>query len=255
MCLRVLGCSGGIGAGQRTTAFLVDDDILIDAGTGVCDLTLDEMQRLRHIFVTHSHLDHVVSIPMLIDSLFGLLPAPLKIHGLPATIEAIREHLFNWTIWPDFSRLPEPDSAVLDFVPMEPGDAIDLDGRQIQMVPVHHAVPAAGYVCTAPAGGRFCFSGDTGANDVFWDALNDLDALDLMIVETAFPDDHARLAELACHYTPATLARDIGRLRHRPTVAITHRKVGLEQRIMDEVETALAGWKVCALQRGDTFEI
>jgi hypothetical protein len=45
MQIRVLGCSGSIAAGSRTTSFLVDDDVLVDAGTGVGDLTLDEMTR------------------------------------------------------------------------------------------------------------------------------------------------------------------------------------------------------------------
>ena len=31
MRIRVLGCSGGIGAGARTSAMLVDNDVLIDA--------------------------------------------------------------------------------------------------------------------------------------------------------------------------------------------------------------------------------
>ena len=41
MKFRVLGCSGGIGARARTTSFLVDDDVLLDAGTGVEDLSID----------------------------------------------------------------------------------------------------------------------------------------------------------------------------------------------------------------------
>ena len=53
MKLRVLGCSGSIAAGSRTTAFLLDDDVLVDAGTVVGDLTLDEMARIDHIVVSH----------------------------------------------------------------------------------------------------------------------------------------------------------------------------------------------------------
>ena len=70
MRIRVLGCSGGIGAGSRTTALLVDDDVLIDAGTGIGDLALEDMDSIRHVFLTHSHLDHVAGLPMLADRIF-----------------------------------------------------------------------------------------------------------------------------------------------------------------------------------------
>ena len=59
MQIRILGCSGGVSANLRTTSLLVDGDVLIDAGTGVGDLSLEEMSRIQHVFLTHSHLDHI----------------------------------------------------------------------------------------------------------------------------------------------------------------------------------------------------
>ncbi|MDH3590198.1 MAG: MBL fold metallo-hydrolase, partial [Gammaproteobacteria bacterium] len=91
MRVRVLGCSGGIGQGLRTTSILIDDDILIDAGTGVGDLCLDALSRIRHVFITHSHLDHIVSLPMLIDYNFKrLLTDPLRVYANRQTIDALR---------------------------------------------------------------------------------------------------------------------------------------------------------------------
>ena len=43
MQIRILGCSGGIGPGLRTTSLLVDGTLLIDAGTGVGDLPAAEL--------------------------------------------------------------------------------------------------------------------------------------------------------------------------------------------------------------------
>ena len=112
MKVRVLGCSGGVSKGVATTSFLIDDDILIDAGTGVCNLTLAEMRKLRSIFITHSHLDHIASIPLLADTLFnGLIGNPLQVYAQRSTIKALRDHVFNWSIWPDFSALPHKTSA------------------------------------------------------------------------------------------------------------------------------------------------
>ncbi len=106
MQIRILGCSGGISGELRTTSLLVDDDILIDAGTGVGDMTLAEMAGIRHIFVTHSHLDHIAGIPLMVDSIFSQISEPVVIHASAATIAALRNHIFNWTIWPDFTVLP-----------------------------------------------------------------------------------------------------------------------------------------------------
>jgi len=106
MKLRVLGCSGGVGGELRTTSLLVDDDILIDAGSGVGELSLEEMHHIRHVFLTHSHLDHFSFLPLLVDSIFPSIREPLIVHGQPETLEALQKHVFNWTIWPDFAKLP-----------------------------------------------------------------------------------------------------------------------------------------------------
>src|SRR4051794_29062938 len=98
MKVRVLGCSGGIGGGRQTTSFLLDDAFLIDAGSGVTRLTLEEMRRIRHVFITHSHLDHILALPLLMDSV-GTGAPPLIVHAIPEVIAALRQHLFNWALW------------------------------------------------------------------------------------------------------------------------------------------------------------
>ena len=102
MKVRVLGCSGAIAKDCKTTSFLLDGDILIDAGTGLGDLTLDEMRRIEHVLLTHSHLDHVAALPLMVDAVGASRARPLQIHGLPETIHALKAHIFNDVIWPDF---------------------------------------------------------------------------------------------------------------------------------------------------------
>lgn len=255
MRLQILGCSGGIGSGGRTTAMLLDDDILLDAGTGVCDLDIDALQHIRHVFVTHSHLDHVLSIPLLMDSLFDRLDTPLTVHALPETIEALSSHLFNWTIWPDFRQLPQPDEGLLHFAPMRYGDVRKLGARTVEMVPAKHSVPAAGYLVTGETGARFCFAGDSGPNDVLWPVLNRLTRLDLLIVEAAFADEHAEIARVAGHYVPATLVRDLIQLDSDPQVAITHLKTGSDEQIMAQLRQHDPDRRFHRLQAGDVFAL
>src|SRR3990172_1007811 len=100
MRLRVLGCAGSIGGPQnRTTSFLVDQDILVDAGTGVGDLSLAELTLIDHIFITHSPLDHVNSIAFFLDSVGALRPKPVTVYARSLTIQTLKKNLFNWDIW------------------------------------------------------------------------------------------------------------------------------------------------------------
>jgi ribonuclease BN (tRNA processing enzyme) len=255
MKVRVLGCSGGINQNVATTSFLVDDDILIDAGTGVCDLSLDEMRRIRHIFVTHSHLDHIASIPLLADTLFDdLIGQPLIVHALPETINALREHIFNWTIWPNFTELPHKTDAVIKLEPMTAGSVIELSGRQIEMIGVNHSVPGVGY-CIKADDKVFAFSGDTTSNENFWVSLNKYESLDLLVVETAFADRDIGLAKVAFHYCPELLAADLPKLKHRTKVCVSHLKPGYEQEIITQCRAALPGWDICQLKSGDIFQL
>ncbi len=254
MELRVLGCSGGIGGEMSTTSLLVDDDILIDGGTGLSELDLEEMKRIRHIFVTHSHLDHIAGIPMLLDSVFEHIREPVVLHARRETLWALQEHIFNWQIWPDFSCLPSRANPVLRFQEMQPGERCAVGNRSVEMIAVNHAVPAAGYRVQNGVG-SFAFSGDTTSNEGFWEALNGHDTLDLLIVESAFPDEERELSTRARHYCPQLLAADLKKLRHRPRLFLTHLKPGSEARILDQCRTQVEALDVQRLCGGDRFTL
>lgn len=254
MKVRILGCSGGISAGLRSTSLLIDDDILIDAGTGLGDLTLEEMGRIRHIFVTHSHLDHVCFLPLLIDTIFDMVVEPVIIHGQESTLQALQGYIFNWVVWPDFAELPRPDAPVLRYRAMQPGDTWENKGRRFEMIKVNHIVPAVGYR-VEDDNGSFAFSGDTCTNDSFWEALNAHSSLDILIVEAAFANHNLELSKLAKHYCPSLLAEDMLKLQHKPDVYITHRKPGEEERILRECRELMPDQKLQGLSGGEVFTL
>jgi ribonuclease BN (tRNA processing enzyme) len=254
MKLRVLGCSGGIGADLSTTSLLVDDDVLIDGGTGVTELSLEEMAKIRHIFVTHSHLDHIAGIPMLIDSVFEQITEPVVLHARQETIQVLKDHIFNWHVWPDFSQLPSAENPVLRFQVMSPGQQIGVDNRSIEMIAVNHVVPAAGYRVQNGVG-CFAFSGDTTSNDAFWAALNRHDNLDLLIVESAFADEDRELSSKAHHYCPQLLADDLKKLQHRPRLYLTHLKPGSEDIILAQCRGHIDELPVYRLCGGEHFKL
>jgi len=238
-----------------TTSLLIDDDILIDCGTGAGQLSLEAMARLRHVFITHTHLDHIAALPLLIDTLFDQLQGrPLTVHAQPESIEVLRTHVFNWQVWPDFFELPDRDHPVVRFEPMSPGTPVELGGRTLEMIPVNHAVPTVGY-CVRGGESVIAFSGDTTSNDSLWEALNREPQLDMLIVECAFANEERALSDIARHYCPETLGVDLAKLRHRPQTYITHLKSGDEERIMAQLQTGMPERGLRRLRSGDVFQL
>jgi ribonuclease BN (tRNA processing enzyme) len=254
MQIKILGWSGGIGANLRTTSFLIDDDVLVDAGTGLGDLPLNQMTGIRHIFLTHSHMDHITGVPLLADSMFGVHDEPIVVHALAETIEALKTHIFNWTIWPDFSQLPTPERPSLQFVPMVPGDKLTIRSREFEMIAVNHTVPGVGF-CVQAENGTVAFSGDTTTNDSLWDALNDYDEIDLLFVESAFSNNDMEISKIAKHYCPSLLGEDILKLKHRPDVWLTHFKPGEEDLIYRECVEAMPDFTVQHLRGSEIFKL
>jgi ribonuclease BN (tRNA processing enzyme) len=255
MHIKVLGCSGGIGGGARTSAMLVDDDVLLDAGTGVGDLALADLRAIRHVLLTHAHLDHIAGLPFLIDSVFDArIGDPLRVYGRPETLAALQRHIFNWEIWPDFAQLPDVQNPVIRYHPLSPGEMAEIDGRFFHAVDVRHTVPAQGY-CISHRNGVFAVSGDTMTNATLWPLLNSLPDLKALVVEVSFPDEQAELAEAAGHYCPATLAADLIQLRHEPQIWLTAMKPGDEENILQQVQQAIPARDVRMLSKGASLTI
>lgn len=255
--IRVLGCSGSIAAGSRTTSFLLGSHVLIDAGTGVGDLTLEEMVAIDHILITHSHLDHILSIGLLADSVTRRRHAagrpPIQVHALPATLAALRAHIFNGVIWPDFTRLPDPARPVLAFAPLAEGDRLTVAGLHIEVLTAQHTVPAVGYAVHGPAG-AWVFTGDTGRNPALWARLASLDVASL-VIETAFRDDELALARLSQHLCPSELRAELAQLRAAVDVYITHIKPGEVDAVMSEIAAQGSPHRILTLATGQVMHL
>ncbi|WHZ10014.1 MAG: CAMP phosphodiesterases class-II:metallo-beta-lactamase superfamily [Burkholderiaceae bacterium] len=236
MKVRVLGCSGAIARDCRTTSFLIDDDLLIDAGTGVGDLTLDEMRAIRHVFLTHSHLDHIAALPLMVDATASTRREPLQIHALAETLVALKTHLFNDVIWPDFSRIPSLAAPLVAFHELLVGAQLAFTDRQIEVLPAVHTVPAVGYAISA-GGSAWVFSGDTERNPRFWQRVNQLD-VGMLVIETAFSNRETAVAERSLHLSPTTLAAELGQIAadKRFPIYISHTKPAETELIMREID-------------------
>lgn len=253
MKLRILGCSGGIGGNLRTTSLLLDHDVLIDAGTGVGDLSLAEMCAINHVFVTHSHLDHIACLPLLIDSVGFMRDQPLVIHATEETQAILKEHVFNWEIWPDFTEIPNLRQPILRFERIALGETIDMNGRKITPLPANHVVPAVGFQIESGKT-SLVFTGDTTTCDALWDAVNRIRNLEYLIVETAFSNAEKELAVVSKHLCPTLLNDELCKLKLNPRIYVTHLKPGEVELTMQEISECVRDFVPKMLQNGQVFE-
>ena len=234
---------------------LIDNDVLIDAGTGIGDLRLEDLDSIRHVFLTHAHLDHIAGLPMLADRVFDEnFEVPLTVYAREETLRALQAHLFNGVIWPDFAKLPTPEAPMLRYQVCSPGDTIKIGHRDFYAVDVMHSVPSLGFT-VQNSGGVFAVSGDTKTNETLWPVLNACDDLRVLVIEVSFPDEMATLAADAGHYTPKTLSADLERLRHDPEIWLTGMKPGEEARIYDQVLKAVPDKNIQMLSAGTVLDL
>lgn len=255
MKLRVLGCSGGIGGRLlRTTSLIIDRDVLVDAGTGVGDLTLPELLAINHVFVTHSHLDHIAAIPLMVDTVGQMRSEPIVVHALPETIEILRNHVFNWAVWPDFTQIPSAAAPFMRFEPIELGRPVALGhGRSITPLPANHTVPAVGYRLDSSTG-SLVFTGDTTTNDALWPIVNAIENLKVLVIETAFCNRERDLAVVSKHLCPSLLAEELAKLERSAEIFITHLKPGEMELTMEEIEQAVGHLRPRMLQNNQVFD-
>ncbi len=235
MKLRILGSAGAEFPDFRPPAFLIDDQMLLDAGTIGAVLTEDEQWDLQHILVTHSHLDHIRGIPNLADNIIiKNLSHNVKVYASEDVIDAMRSHLFNNVIWPDFTKIPNPEAPVLTFQAIEPRTYHRIGGYDVCAIPVNHTVPAVGYLVRRN-GVSLAYTGDTGSTEEFWNYASGVDAL---IVEVSFPNQMEQLALLTRHLTSSLLGIELAKMPVLPKrILITHPKPQYVATIKAEVES------------------
>jgi ribonuclease BN (tRNA processing enzyme) len=252
--IRVLGCSGGIGGSLRTTSLLVDEDVLVDAGTGVGDLSLEALAKIDHIFVSHSHLDHVTSIPFLVDTVCWMRANPIVVYGIKETLDILRAHLFNWKIWPDFTQIPSAEKPFMVYREIRPGEPVEIKGRRFTAIPANHTVPAVGYAIETYRT-ALIYSGDTSTNDALWKVVNRTPNLKYLIIETAFSNKERDIATASKHLCPDMLAEELEKMRVSPEVFITHLKPGEGALTMKEVSKAAGRWRPRMLENNQEFTL
>jgi cAMP phosphodiesterase len=255
MKIEVIGCSGAEMPGHNAPAFLLDNEILFDAGslTGV----LDEKAQLRikNIFITHAHLDHIRSIPFLADNIVvGKNNSKVTIFSISPVIKTIKKHLFNSAVWPDFTIIPAPHNAILNLVELKVGQSIKINGYTVIPYKVSHTVPAVGYLVEDGKGRRIFYTGDTGPSPNTWKKLMN-EKIHCLIIDVSFPSSMKELALRTAHLTPDLLKAELAKIRPLPgRIFITHAKPQYFKTIKRELE-GLKLRNIRILKDGDVVRV
>lgn len=251
--LHILGCSGGGGDNLLTTSFLLGDTILIDCGTGLGTLSGEAMLKIDHVLLTHSHQDHIALLPLFLERIYLARTQPVTLYARAETLAALKQHVFNWHIYPDFSELPlfeSQENPLVRFQTLKEYADITIDGWHITGVPMDHTVPGLSYILTR-GGIRTAFTGDTRSLR----HLSDVGALDILICELSYPDHMAELAHISGHMTPSMLKHELAQFTPRPQLWISHLKPQYAPQLRSVVEPLLHTERGLLLESGKRYSL
>ena len=255
MQIRILGCHGSQMPGCNMTTFLLNGNILVDAGTVTSLLTIEEQARINYVLVTHAHLDHVKDIMFLIDNICYLQKHnPLVVVGTSSIIDTLKTHLFNNIVWPDFSLLPSPENPVLKFEIIEPGEKVKFGTVDVTAIPVNHVVETVSYAIESEDRSVIII-GDTGPTEEVWDIANKKRNLKAVFVETSLPNSMKEIAEMTGHLTPSDLEKELQKLTAvNPRIYLYHMKLQYRESIRSEV-VKINNKNIHILQDGEIIDI
>lgn len=238
---------------QRLTCYVIDDRIAIDGGSLAFAASDEQRAQVRDVLVTHPHLDHIASLPIFIDDMFGVLTEPVRIHATAEVIALLERDVFNWTVYPRFAELKNEHGPVMEYVPFAEGEPFQLGHLTVTAVPVNHIVPTVGLVIS-DGKTTLAFSSDTYETDQIWELVNRTPKVDALLIEASFPNAMSELAEVSRHFTPETMARELKKLtNHDPEILVVHIKPTYRTEVVEQL-LALELPKLRVMEPGHVYE-
>lgn len=223
MRVELLPSSIPAGDPQFLVTFLVNDTVAIDAGALGLLADLDRQRAVRHVFVTHEHLDHVATLPIFLENVHEPGPGCVELLARAATLDHLRRDVFNGRLWADFFALSTDADRFVRGTPLEPGVAVERDGLTVTPLPVSHAIDTLGLLVDD---GRTAVAvpSDTGPTADFWRRIAACPRLAAVFLECSWPERMAALAAETGHLCPSTFAAQVRTLGRDVRWIVVHRK-------------------------------
>ncbi|QGJ69269.1 MBL fold metallo-hydrolase [Planctomycetales bacterium 10988] len=216
------------------TTHVINECVAIDAGSLGLALDVKEQRKIRHVFLTHSHLDHLASLPLFLENVYDLGQDCVTLYGNAHVLECLQNHFFNESIWPDLVALSQKYPPFLKMHVLQPGEKIEVEGLQFTSIPVNHAVPTMGFLIEEEEV-AVAIPSDTGPTEEFWKQANTLTHLKAVFLEAAFPERMEKLATIAKHLTPSMMKKEVQKIDRPIKIIALHLKPSFHDEIMQEL--------------------
>lgn len=250
MLVRIIGGHGGVSPGFKATSYLIDGKLLLDAGSVASGIQIEEQSNIDHILISHAHLDHISDLAFLADNCFGLKGRPFEIYANSPVREAIKTHLLNDVIWPDFTKLPNSENPTLRIHDVKPEMQLVLGDYRIMPIPVNHSTGALGFIIERK-NASVVFTQDTGPTDKIWEYAREVKNLKAIFTEVSFPNSMAKVATASQHHTPATMKEEIKKMPKDVPIFLGHLKPNFQSQLFKEI-AELGDERITILGSGDT---
>ena len=234
MKIKVIGSSVDGSPCQFAASYVINDRIAIDAGS-IGFMSVAAQRRIKHILVSHSHLDHIASLPIFIDNVYEPGPDSVIVYGRPSVIECLQANLFNDSVWPDVLRLSSEESPFLKYAVLENAKAVELEGLTITPVDLDHVIPTFGFLIDDGETAVAVVS-DTGPTEHVWELANRNPRLKCVFLESAFPNSMDWLADKTKHLTPALMRREYEKLDRNVSLVVVHIKPAYYDEVTAELK-------------------
>jgi ribonuclease BN (tRNA processing enzyme) len=226
--------AGSAGSHQFLTSYLINDTVAIDCGSLGFHDDLSAQMRVRHLFLSHSHMDHVASLPVLLENIYDGNADCITVHGSAEVIRSLREDIFNGRVWPDFVGLSEREAPFLRLNTLMAGRTVDVEGLRITPEAVTHAVPTMGFIIEDESA-AVVIPTDTGPTEAIWHAANRLARLSAVFLEATFPESMSQLASVSRHLTPRTFAQEVKKVERPCRFLAVHLKPRFREQVSAEL--------------------
>ena len=235
MKIRILG-SATEHSGQRqyVSSYLINGTVAIDAGCVGFYGTPRDQEAIRHVFLTHSHADHVASLPIFIENVWTPSDECPQVHGTAETLDHVQRHIFNNAVWPDFVALSKGMPPFLQLSPLQVEVPVEADGLRITPVAVNHVVPTVGYVVSDGVS-SVIFGADSGPTTRIWEIAHETPGLRAVFLEACFPNILKRLADISLHLTPEMFQQEVAKMPAGVKVIAVHLKVRYRTEVIREL--------------------
>lgn len=236
MKVKIIGGHGGVSPECRATSYLIDDKLLIDAGSVASGLSISHQAQIENILISHSHLDHISDLAFLADNCFGMKDEPFKVWTCKEVEKNIMSHLFNDSIWPDFTKLPDQVNPTVKFFNIESGMSKDLGDYKVYAVEVNHFAGSLGFIVEKD-GKSIIFTQDTGATDDIWLKAKELNNAVAVFSEVSFPNRYEKLAFDSRHHTAKTLGEEVSKMPAKVPIFLGHLKPNFIDELSAEIQS------------------